>query len=1102
MANTFQLKCVSCQYVLSSIECTSGSYQFYYCTRCHKPTYACDGMCFMVHSIYLKRLKSQQVLTSKLSRTIYRLRCPYHSSADRLKEHLKHFHTGIIHSTDSNTNTPNSYLDTPMTSDIFHNLLNQGDYQSSDQPMILNEELPNDIEDNYESATGNEQCLINQSPHLSLNESMKNYVESSVLVGTVQSTKILVCKSMFQKCSYSHRIDHISMDNISIFLNISKLVFLNGREGHEALIMILQLFWKYLPVCDSNWLPLPYTHSMFQSNILNPSNQQSLLSMLPIPFTTRVDLKEHAYCSLKEVLGYSVFFYGQDNISFVKQTHHHMINSNHVQQYLQDISVYTNRGSINVLCLTVLWSDGYDPNRSTKGNRKGAWIATLTFVLYDILEKQVYSVNTSLCAAGPGKGDDKEDHSSIFALMVQDYKELKNALGQHKPITLISGYHGLKQVNYYVCQMGLLMDNPERRSNYGLLQGNSKVHGVFGISCNFEKLELPFQACAMCEAKLTCYIENAEWHVDPHETTCGLCYGFSLTRLLRDARYKDPMCILPNDEDAPGRNLLSGPGRISIELLKSAWQYALSRFVHHNDWTANNVKEYLKVLCVNDKTISMFISMCRNYMNYQHYLLDPDDCDIDFLEQMNDESNVPMVYTLPVYPPIWDLYPIHMAVETPMHLQMNYIHHNLSFTFSWAKTISKGAQLIRELSPHLINAKSTNVDGFKVIPIRTDKFGGYVAENYRCLNLLAPWIFKIVEHENMKEPDVEAVPDPLQKPFHTWRISHLKTWLLLRLPSLERMLTKPELVALCSQRYNAELQMNPMDVCLREKLPLRKLRMLHNYSKNYCNSLMATDILYPSSMNRTWAFAAAYLSILDYSHKTMYHSSTYKGWITTYTLLGILRAPFHFQNYDWIRSLYEGGDMGEGIVKKLRPLSPQGIKDGWAYNLILNYYRQDTMSHLLKCCNQPLVQEVISIENKINHKSFVRYGSKAVIRNKVQQGCVISVLFFRDEVSKNTLIGSMIQQQNTWYFCVFDILSTEEVITDEYGYSYFHIQLGEQEYEINDRENKTVVGRSINIWKVGLTLPCYWLTTENKYYSFLTEDGYSLTSLLDWSIIT
>ena len=95
------------------------------------------------------------------------------------------------------------------------------------------------------------------------------------------------------------------------------------------------------------------------------------------------------------------------------------------------------------------------------------------------MEKQIYYIIISLFACGPGKGCGSDDHTTIFHQMVNNNKELLNEDGSHKPVTLVSPFHNFKNADYYICHLGSLMDNPERQTNYGLLGGNSKHHGLF-----------------------------------------------------------------------------------------------------------------------------------------------------------------------------------------------------------------------------------------------------------------------------------------------------------------------------------------------------------------------------------------------------------------------------------------------------------------------------------------------------------------------------------------------------------------------------------------------------------------------------------------------
>ena len=282
-----------------------------------------------------------------------------------------------------------------------------------------------------------------------------------------------MCKALFQKIAFQDRLQLIAADNISIFLNMVTLILSTGRDGQSSLTTIFQLLMKYLPLCDNSWLPLPYTTKLIQTHVLNPSNQFSLVSMLPIPSFTDINLDGHSFCSLSNLLQYIVLFNHKHGHTRIKNTHWMFLMSKHVVEYMNQILPNLHLHKPSVLCMTLFWMDGYDPNTSTKGNRKGAWAASRTFILYDIREKQIYYVVSTLFACGPGKGYDTKDHSTIFHQMVNNNKQLFNNDGSHKPISLISSYHNFSQLNFYICHLGALMDNPEGQTNFCLLGGNS-----------------------------------------------------------------------------------------------------------------------------------------------------------------------------------------------------------------------------------------------------------------------------------------------------------------------------------------------------------------------------------------------------------------------------------------------------------------------------------------------------------------------------------------------------------------------------------------------------------------------------------------------------
>ena len=280
-----------------------------------------------------------------------------------------------------------------------------------------------------------------------------------------------------------------------------------------------------------------------------------------------------------------------------------------------------------------------------------------------------------------------------------------------------------------------------------------------------------------------------------------------------------------------------------------------------------------------------------------------------------------------------------------------------------------------------------------------------------------------------------------------------------------------------------------------DKLSGAKIRRMHQQASRYCNSLMATDLCGIQAENRTMAHAMAYLCLLDEAYQCVNQKDDCTVWMTTFTLIGLLRAATHFRDFAWVSSLYEGGDMGEGIIKILRPLSPTGIRDGWSLNLLEGYYRRITMGVLLGSVNGK--PEQISSAKVIDRTKFVRYNSLCVVQDKIQKKEVLSLLFFFDEVENKTFMGCMIQQCDHWYFRHLSH-SVTPLHVDKHGYTYFDIEVSEEEDEMIDKSVPTIRPGIIGFWKTGFALPLYWRDCQKNGYCFLSDEGSCLDRFLNW----
>ena len=111
--------------------------------------------------------------------------------------------------------------------------------------------------------------------------------------------------------------------------------------------------------------------------------------------------------------------------------------------------------------------------------------------------------------------------------------------------------------------IAFLMDQPERRGSNCLLGGNSKQHPLFGVSCNFGNLERRFSACPECVQQSKSYLKRGLFDIVMEQSTCRLCYGFSLSRLLEHGKCVDACNVQPS-VNMPGGNLVDKPGKLSF----------------------------------------------------------------------------------------------------------------------------------------------------------------------------------------------------------------------------------------------------------------------------------------------------------------------------------------------------------------------------------------------------------------------------------------------------------------------------------------------------------------------------------------------------------
>jgi hypothetical protein len=127
------------------------------------------------------------------------------------------------------------------------------------------------------------------------------------IAGSVtQATRCLVLQLLCQTpvSLYLDTSSKLPPHSIHLFLHIAFMLMTTGQMQHDALSSILVLVFSLISPDYKEWPSMPSSTASFQSHMLNPTNQHSLVSILPIPHVYLLHDQSHAYCCLREIAAY------------------------------------------------------------------------------------------------------------------------------------------------------------------------------------------------------------------------------------------------------------------------------------------------------------------------------------------------------------------------------------------------------------------------------------------------------------------------------------------------------------------------------------------------------------------------------------------------------------------------------------------------------------------------------------------------------------------------------------------------------------------------------------------------------------------------------
>jgi hypothetical protein len=225
---------------------------------------------------------------------------------------------------------------------------------------------------------------------------------------------------------------------------------------------------------------------------------------LPVPKAIKVE--DHSFVSVAECVADFLLrvntkitdIYKWENTvdKFIINSQMHLFRSRRIQEArykgIERIETFGVKEGIPIITLFIkFWSDDFDPNKSIKANRQSVWIKTCTIFAMDNFGKKIqetYPISLSF------KGS---NHEIIEEKIASELQLLKSG-----KLQLMYSRAHKSQVYVHAELYCVLNDQPERRGNLHLSNGNSIVHSRFGyiIDCNQVKEEI--RSCKNCSSSI------------------------------------------------------------------------------------------------------------------------------------------------------------------------------------------------------------------------------------------------------------------------------------------------------------------------------------------------------------------------------------------------------------------------------------------------------------------------------------------------------------------------------------------------------------------------------------------------------------------------
>ena len=639
------------------------------------------------------------------------------------------------------------------------------------------------------------------------------------------------------------------------------------------------------------------------------------------------------------------------------------------------------------------WSDDFDPNNSIKSNRQSVWIQTVTIFA---MTKDGMHLSYTYPIATSANGVDRDE---VYELLSKEIVQLSSG-----PMTSFFSRYSKSPIKIHADIFSIMADQPERRSNLCLAAGNSRYHKRFGYLLDTNTCVDAIRACKDCEKqildKASIYLcdeyrgDSSDWRIEP----CNVCSGWVTFD-------KHKLLMYIPDKNYPASKLNKTGKLVPKQITKNHLESCLDDVrlaLNRSIWTPLTCKAYLRSEGFNTKATDDIVDFTMNKISYNEAEANKDDDATKWNVIKQDYKNNPKKYNDWILPSSWYcMLDTSLYVDVPMHLLFLGVAKSVFIkTSKWLK-IQLQSTAFKALTTNVLDqVKLYNLTWCKTLPYpksSTDKFGGWVGENFLSFVRLSPWFYTLLYE--LKEAN--DVPN-LETPVTAWRVKENRYWLDIRgLPS------KGKANELKERVLNYLAMDDPPPIIPTTSIDKDTiLTML--YSLYQMIAMLHSPYIISDDIGKIEIIIRKFLIHYD-KVDTGFGKKDRPTWSTQYNFLCLLNLPNNMRKFGHVRNNWEGGIEGDRFLRNYKREMRSGLLPKWEMWTVRNLLQREVFRKenidLPKTWKESLTTEC-RIYKSLDILSGIKNDNKAIsaIRINRENKGSIHVLYWKNRMIKGQRI--------------------------------------------------------------------------------------------------